>query len=685
MSGPQHAAEPDDARLAELMAWRQRLVDAGEVSRTSLKEAHLRQVLRFGGTDVEQIRAMLPGSAAEHAEDLARVLSTMGEPVGEDRGRHHAEGPAHPAGADQPQTTAPSPSSTEPPSAPEIPLAATDFAEYGFGDQQVETFTITPRRRRDAGGAAGALELSWPPHQPITGDGVVIYRLISSDDSAPYSPDRADLVVATTGTAGADDRPPVGALRYYQVWVNVGATRAAALAAQPVKHAETVLVSPVREFSLREDNGRVIGQWTVPPTIRMVYVSRVPAAEIDRAGLQHRILADRDNLTGFVDADAARGERYRYVVRAAASVDGVLRLSESTETDVEISAVLTAVTDLTIGTNTDGESVDLRWTAPPAGRVVIYRTQNGPHAGAEAAEMPEVALEQVGLAPEMRLTQPSVDTADGTGGTEMAGVTWPHGWSRAYLTPVTLLAGRALVGRSLSSVRTEGIRDVELAEYCNKQVLTFDWPSGAAAVAMHVAPKGYDARNGLSGQSKEISREDYDRYGGLQLTARELPIAGCSVHLSPVAFSGGRRVTGAVCSVEYAGLLRLQYAIRLGHDPDGWPAYAQIAMRAEVEVPGSPAFVLVHNPDRIPLSANDGEAIDAAPLGADGRLREQPSKELRWSQLTTHGAGELWAANLRGRRGWIRLFVNTTSPDRLRTIALLDPPVENLYLTRVAP
>ena len=202
---------------------------------------------------------------------------------------------------------------------------------------------------------------------------------------------------------------------------------------------------------------------------------------------------------------------------------------------------------------------------------------------------------------------------------------------------------------------------------------------------MHIAPKGYDARNGLSGQSKEISREDYDRYGGMQLTARELPIAGCSVHLSPVAFSGGRRVTGAVCSLEYAGLLRLQYAVRLGHDPDGWPAYAHVAMRAEVDVPGSPAFVLVHNRERIPLSANDGEAIDAAPLDANGRLREQPSKELRWSQLTTHGAGELWAANLRGRRGWIRLFVNTHSPDRLRTIALLDPPVETLYLSQVTP
>ena len=81
------------------------------------------------------------------------------------------------------------------------------------------------------------------------------------------------------------------------------------------------------------------------------------------------------------------------------------------------------------------------------------------------------------------------------------------------------------------------------------------------------------------------------------------------------------------------------------------------------------------------MSAHDGEAVDAAPLTTDGRLADQPSKELRWSALTTQGNGELWAANLRGREGWIRLFVNSPSPERLRTIALLDPPVETLRLT----
>jgi hypothetical protein len=703
MADPQHAEDADDARLTVLMAWRQQLIDSGKVSRSSLKEAHLRQVLRFGGTDVEQIRAMLPGSVAEHADELAFVLTTLsgeapaadaGPPAAPEPGRHRVATPTPTPDPDEDEdserTSMFRPGAAPPPRrVEESSFTATDFAEFSYGTQPAETLAITPRRERDAAGRPGALELSWPPYLPSgqTAEAVVIYRLIASDDSAPYSPDRADLVDATTSAAARDERPVSGALRYYQVWVNVGATRAEAFAAQSIKHADTVLVSPVQDFQLREDNGQVIGQWTVPPAVQTVYVSRVPAAERDRGGLQHRILSDRDNLAGFVDAAAGRGERYRYVIRAAAPVDGVLRLSESTEVDVEISAVLAPVTDLSITTQPDGQVVDLWWTPPSAGRVVIYRTQHGPQAGAEAAELPEAALEQIGLTPAMRLTQPAATQTDPTGATRavLSGVSWPPNWTRAYLTPVTLLAGRALLGKTLSSVRTGVIRDVDLAEYCNKQVLTFDWPTGAAAVEMHVAPKGYDSRNGLTGKSTEITRENYDKYGGLQLNRKELPIAGCSLHLSPVAFSGGRRVVGAVRSVEYAGLLRLQYAVQLGRDPEGWPAYAHLAIRAEVDVPGSPAFVLIHNPDRIPLSANDGDAVDAAPLDADGRLRDQPSKEMRWAQLTTHGAGEIWAANLRGRRGWIRMFVNTPSPDRLRTIALLDPPIETLYLSQVAP
>ena len=699
MPDPQHIDAGDDPRLAALMAWRQQLIDSGAVSRNAFKEAHLRLVLRSGRTDVAQIRAMLPGSVAEHAEDMARLLAELetqsggaGE-TGTAASRHRAgvEQARVDAGADSERLFRPArPDEPAPRENDEIQYRAGDFAAFAFGEQRGEVHTIGLRRRQRGEDRSGAIELTWPRYPPPDGraETVVIYRVVSEEDNPPYSPDRAHLVADTTGTSATDERPPDAAVRHYQVWVNTGPTPGQALATQPVKHAEAVLVTPVRDFSIREDNGQVIGRWNVPPAVGEVFIYRMPAEEAGREGLQHRILTGSDNRGGFVDAEALRGQRYIYRVRCAVTVDGVMRLSEATEATVAVSAVLAPVPDLSMGAlSPDGSVFELTWTPPPAGHVVIYRGQTGPSAGGDTAELPEAALDQIGLGPELLLTQPVSQRQDEQGRPRavMSGVSWPGSWSRAYFTPVTMLAGRALLGKTLSSVRTGVIGDVDLAEYCSKQALTFDWPAGAAAVVVHLAPKGHDPRNGLTGKSFEISLEEYEKYGGMQFSKQELPATGCSLHLAPVAFSAGRRVVGAIRSVEYAGLLRLQYAVRIGRDPDGWPTHATIALRSQYDLPGSPAFVLINNPQRIPLSMHDGQAVDAAPANEHGQTIGEMSKELRWSALTTHGAGEMWAANLHGLQGWIRLFVNTPSPARLRTIALLDPPVENLRLTSAAP
>ncbi|OBF33249.1 hypothetical protein A5724_19430 [Mycobacterium sp. ACS1612] len=668
MPDPQHIDAADDPRLPALMAWRQRLIDAGAVSRTSFKEAHLRLVLRSGRTDVAQIRAMLPPSAAEHADEMARLLAEL----------ENRRGSVAVVTDNAPSTDA---------LAEQIPYQTDDFAAFQLGEQRGDVHPIGLRRRRDEA-QSGALELTWPPYPPAGDDTVVIYRIVSDEDDPPYSPDRAYLLGVTTATSALDERPPRGSVRHYQVWVNSGPTRAQALAAQPVKHAEAALVSPVRDFTIREDGGQVIGRWTVPSAVSDVFVYRIPAQETGREGLEHRILRGSDTRDGFVDTEALRGQRYLYRVRCAATIGGVIRLSEATEATVDVSAVLAPVTDLSLGAHSqDGTRFELTWTPPPTGTVVIYRSQTPPSAGAEAVELPEATLEQIGLHPVQRLTQPVSLRRDehGHDNAVMSGVSWPDSWSRAYFTPVTVLTGRALLGTTVSSVRTGVIHDVNLAEYCNKQVLTFDWPAGAAAVVAHLAPKGHDPRKGLTGKSFEISLEEYEKYGGMQLSRQELPAAGCSLHLAPVAFSAGRRVVGAIRSVEYAGLLRLQYAVRIARDPDGWPGYATVALRSQYELPGSPAFVLIHNPQRIPLSMHDGQAVDAVPVNEHGQIVGEASKELRWSALTTHGTGEMWTANVHGLRGWIRLFVNTPSPARLRTIALLDPPVENLRLSAVAP
>ncbi|MEX3771626.1 hypothetical protein ABFW14_32530, partial [Mycolicibacterium fortuitum] len=181
MNEPRPTSDPDDdPRLAPLLAWRQQLLDSGAVAPRSFKEAHVRLVLRSGLTDVERIRAMLPGSVAEHAEDMARVLAELGggstEPDAAS-GRHRSGQPipeARPEPRPEPESTAESATETveqpvaqEPPVvaaspvAPppaETPLSAADFAPFAFAAQQPPQHNIALRRRPDG----AALDLSWP-------------------------------------------------------------------------------------------------------------------------------------------------------------------------------------------------------------------------------------------------------------------------------------------------------------------------------------------------------------------------------------------------------------------------------------------------------------------------------------------------------------------------------------------
>ena len=157
MPDPRHIDAGDDPRLAALMAWRQQLIDSGAVSRNAFKEAHLRLVLRSGRTDVAQIRAMLPGSVAEHAEDMARLLAELETQSG-GAGESGSAASRHRAGvkearvdsdADSERLFRPArPAEPAPRDTDEIQYRAGDFAAFAFGEQRGEVHTIGLRRRQ---------------------------------------------------------------------------------------------------------------------------------------------------------------------------------------------------------------------------------------------------------------------------------------------------------------------------------------------------------------------------------------------------------------------------------------------------------------------------------------------------------------------------------------------------------
>jgi hypothetical protein len=363
-------------------------------------------------------------------------------------------------------------------------------------------------------------------------------------------------------------------------------------------------------------------------------------------------------------------------VRAEASVDGTTRLSTHSQTELLLSAVLEAVTDLAVVTHGDDDDpqFDLTWTAPAGGRVVIYRTVAGPNPGVEAAPLAEASLAAAGLPLENRLAHPVIGGAPAQTST-MARVPWPREWNRAYFTPVTVLGDRVQVGATTSATRTGSIAHARLVERVNKQILTFAWPAGAAYVLVHIGPRGQSADQGITGEPIEISAEMYERFGGLHFP-NPLPNMGCALHLIPVAFAGGYRVHGKPVTVDYPGLLRVYYEATIARGVSGKPTSVTVRVAAEMDVEGSPPFVLIHNQERLPLNSRDGQALGVVQVG---REEAGAAKHFMLTRMSNHPDSQQFRADVHDQVGFVRLFAQLPG-SRLTTFALMDPPVASLML-----
>jgi hypothetical protein len=314
---------------------------------------------------------------------------------------------------------------------------------------------------------------------------------------------------------------------------------------------------------------------------------------------------------------------------------------------------------------------------------VLYRTETPPAPGADLRPIDEAALAQAALPADAALGDPVVTEEDGR--VSMIAVPWPRGWTRAYFTPVTLLDGQAFVGTSVSQAGPGSITDARIVERVSHQLLTFAWPEGAATVQVYASPIGASATDAIAASTPiEVSHEQYKRSGGFRFPG-PLPAGGRDLHLVPIAFQAGDRVPGPIRTITYSGLVRIQYSVRVLRN------FMQQVTGVSFSVwsPGSPvdralSFVLVHNPDRMPLSIRDGRALPVVRDDLDGTV---PTRRAQFASIggpdsapSYQSTGEAWKSEVSKPVGHVRLFVDLP-PDELRGIALLDPAPATLRLT----
>lgn len=477
-----------------------------------------------------------------------------------------------------------------------LPATADNFAQYLGGD--AEPIGRLRVRRRPIGDGA-RIEVTWDaPEDP--GE-VRIYRVIATDGEGGMNPDEGPLVLATVGGGYVEDEPAGVAFRHYQVWVNVGADVREALDAQPQLLGEGISVAPVPGFSPRVSQGVVEGTWATVPGYAGI---RVYGAPVDAPGpleVPSNLILDGVSARGFEHRAPVRGAgmRYRLVPEVEFRGRRVVAADSGQTVAVHVPAELTSVELELCERFTDAggdDRIALTWYSPPAGVVRIYLSDRSPSPDLSFEQVPEEALARDPALTGQQLVGEYEPAPEGTQCDER--VMWPATLDEVHLTPVTVVDGRAAVGTTRVLQRVAPIRDAELVERGESQLITFAWPAGASMVKVETAHLGStDPADRVF--REELDEAGYRRAGGIRL---ELDRYGATVALTPRSIYAGRETLAEPTVLPYRGLRT--YRWRLEAHPEG--LLLRIWCRG-AEDRNPPRFQLVHHPTRLPLCIEDGD------------------------------------------------------------------------------
>jgi hypothetical protein len=698
---------PTDPVLERLVRWREKAIAEGIADASRLRVSFLRSLARQGMRSVEEIASSLPPAVAHLAPALSAALRDRGPTTttGDDRPQ-----PGPPPSAASASASAAASVPEEPDGAPDegpvvdARLKGVRFARFDEQGRKPPTgrLTVTP-------GPTGGVVLTWDEagaagtgrHAAAdeaahgTGrkagrragreagrddrDPVVIYRVVSDDHGQPYGPEDeyADTIAVTVERTATDDRPCTRGVRHFAVWYHEGATEAEAAGNQPVLLATSTHVAPPRDVEVHYDHPRVVGGWHQLDGTDDVMVFRVRPDH----GRQSEPEPDWDGYEkldeGFKDSRPEPGAMYIYLIRSAVRQGSSFILSEPVSCRMRIPESHEPVTDLELvqrevvdERNRVSLVFDLSWTPPPAGKVRIYRTTESPADGLVGHGIGTAALESddVRLRDADRLRdQPSIEN----GRAVLRAVPWPDKTHRVHFTPVTVLNDQAQVGPTRAASRLGTVEKLRCVERTAEQVITFEWPPGATEVWLYRGRAGSAEAPVLDERDQGFTREQYERTGGIRM---QLDPRGEAVHLLPVLHvKDGPPKRGEIASLEYPGLVRLDYQVRMQRRRDGGVDVA-VQVWADRDDVDPPPFALVYNPERLPLWWDDRDSV---------RLRvrrvghDAPETLIRLSMMGRQPT-DIWEAVVDRPDGFVRLCV-APAPTTMM-FALQDPPVWTLRL-----
>lgn len=511
-------------------------------------------------------------------------------------------------------------------------LAQLRFPLFDYSEDGVEAWDDVAVSSIEDPTHGEVLTYSWP-----AAEGNPVYKVVTSETEEPINPDEWETVAICEGTSFDDTSPATSPFRFVTVWAYPRNPNSPNTLQQGRLIARSLYVHPVKNWAMESVDGTSVSSWdpigAVPGAEIDVKVARLPQGQAPgryMRGMAWLSLALPNDGTGFrrgfQDTQIEEGNQYSYVAAVHVKVDEQERYSRAiTKRYVADAAKPRRVTDLqVIAMGEHQESWRIDWTAPKTGDVQIFRTKTPPNAGAVAREeLPKESLEGAGLDEASRLPyvpRPVLDADGSLVGSKwyMESVQWPAGedWDSAYLTPVTVLDDRCVIGTPVAQRRARRVEQVTLIQRMSWQLVTFEWPGSAVSVNLY-RTTGQEVFSPDATPDATIEKEEYERSGGFAIP-QPVPTEGTLIHLTSVTYHGGKAVTSAPTSLQVAPLWGYSYSL-------DWPQLARgvmgkvrsrtiVTMRVEAtwgicRQEWFPYLVLVYNSERLPLHANDGVHI----------------------------------------------------------------------------
>lgn len=660
---------PDGSQLyGALQSWRAEH-DAPEVRDTT--DVDLGRLAAAAPSTVEELRGALTVLVPHLLPFGPQIAQTLG------LGPHAGPGPAEAAGEAQPQpvvdpeqaTSASQPASPGPVAAPEPqlpdPSRPFDWAQHPrFVSFDWSEAGRQPVGHADADYVDGRVQFEWTPApEPAA---VTFYRIISSDATWPTgSPDMEATVGVTSATAGTATVDSRGAsITYFAIWAHQGDSPLAAARTQPILIAQSEVVWPPSAFTTNVTPDKAVtGSWTAPAGSR-VEVQRFPAGVNISYDPSRQLPADAVFTGGFIDRAAPQGQQVVYAAFCLAELpNGATAVSDPETVEARVTPEAQQIEFKVERSTARPGAYTITWIPPKYGKVELYATNVPLPAGLDKEARSWEVLQREGLTSEYLISYP----ADDLGGLwSIPEFVVDPSWVRVHFVAVHRVDEEtAWMSAPISMVSPSAPTWARVIERVDSQIITFPWPEDVKFVKAYQGPKGVEIDPYSNRAIEQMTRDEYDRRGGMRVT-RALPSNGCALHLFGVVYLDGSEVYSPGITIDYPGIARLRYEIvgmagnqvAQGNLP---PNRYRVFCTSDAELRELPLAFVAHGA-RLPLEPTDGELVrnETVTLAADTRTHVF---DLPVGQRPMYG----------------RLFISVR-PEEADAVAVLDPHISTLGL-----